>query len=172
MGHLAEAKQSARKLLELAPRNVDAQILLGGILLALQEYDAAIESLTAAVAHRPRQMTARYNLARALMARGRESEAKPHLDFVAAAQGPLERLDDMVLQAVANPQDAALRYEIGSILWKFRSPDDAARWMRSVLMLERGHRGAHLVLAEYYQSLGQTELANRHAQASQPAVMK
>jgi predicted Zn-dependent protease len=148
-GQLAEAEQSVRKLLRIEPRHVEAQILLGELLVVQQKFDEAIELFSAALAQRPHDTTVRYHLAKALSARGREAEAKPHLDFVAEAQEPIGRLDGMVLKAVQNPRDAALRFDIGSILWKYGSPDDAVRWMRSVLELDPEHRGAHQILAEY-----------------------
>ena len=167
-GDLEAAQATLQKLLKFQPKDLDAQILSGQIALAQQSYEEAIRLLAGAIVERPHDTSARYALANAFMATGRTAEATPHLDFIAQAQASMSRLEDLVVKAVDEPQNAPLRFEIGSIAWRIGPADDAARWMLSVLELDPHHRGAHQVLAEYYKQIGQSDLALQHYQFAYP----
>ncbi len=81
----------------------------------------------------------------------------------------MARLNRLVRESLEKPDDAELRFEIGAILFKYGSPEDAARWMRAALELDPDHTGAHLALAAYFDSRHDWANARLHRQSAGPA---
>ena len=63
---------------------------------------------------------------------------------------------------ITQPEDAELRYQIGSTLLRYDSPSDGLGWLLSVLDVDPHHRPTHAVLAEYYAGKGNEKLAEHH----------
>jgi Tfp pilus assembly protein PilF len=91
-------------------------------------------------------------LGRALRGFGQAAEAQPHFDYVAEAEGALDRINRLLRTAVERPDDAEIRYEIGMSLLKYGSPDDGAKWLRTVLELDPKHQKAQEALAAYHRA--------------------
>jgi Tfp pilus assembly protein PilF len=51
-------------------------------------------------------------------------------------------------------REAVVRYEIGTTLLEFGTPELGAKWLRTVLELQPDHQGAHRALARYYEAQG------------------
>jgi predicted Zn-dependent protease len=60
------------------------------------------------------------------------------------------------------PHDVDLRYQLGSMLMRYRSREEGVRWLRSVLLVVPLHRPTHVALAEYYEKTGDTVRSKRH----------
>jgi tetratricopeptide (TPR) repeat protein len=151
-GDLEQARQRLDQTLKLAPGHLDARRLKGQTALALGKPDEALGELEAVVEQRPYDTLAREALGRALLALGRSDEAKGHLDFVAQAEPSISRLNRLLRESIIKPNDAELRYEIGTILFQYGPPEDAAKWMRAALELNPEHAGAHRALAAHFGS--------------------
>jgi tetratricopeptide (TPR) repeat protein len=153
--HLATAMASA-------PDHLDARLLRGQILLAQGQPDKALPDLQQVVARHPYDTFAREALGRTLRGLGRHDDAKPHLDFVAEAQPSIDRLNRLLRESIDKPQDAELRFQIGTILVRYGPPEDAAKWMQAVLELKPDHGEAHRALAAYFESTGDAAKASFH----------
>jgi Tfp pilus assembly protein PilF len=161
-GETGVAMEQLGRTLEADPDHFEARRLKGQLLLAGEEYESARTELEAVVAARPYDLLAREALARALRSLGLLEAAQRHFDYVIAGQKAVERTNRLVRESMANPADAAIRFEIGSIMMQYGSPDDAARWMRAVLQLEPNHVGAHRALANYCEQQGDAAGATFH----------
>jgi predicted Zn-dependent protease len=116
------------------------------------------------VQQRPYVKQTRWALAKTLQMLGRGEEAKPHFQFVAESEKAQAAIDRLVPQAVSQPSDPQIRYEIGTLLLKWGPPEDGAKWLLSVLQLKPDHRRAHEALAAYYEASGESTIARLHRQ--------
>ena len=90
------------------------------------------------------------------------SEASHHFQFVADAQQAMGRVQvwtDIIRSA---PQNADLRYKIGSHLLKYDNPQHGLGWLLSVLDIDPSHVPTHRLLASYYQRRQKSERAAFH----------
>ena len=165
-GDFAEARTVLQSYLTQSPNDASAAGLLGRIELAEKNWDAAIQALQTAAQVQPQDTTIRYALGQALQAAGKPTEAQVHFDYVARAAGPLDELEAILEQILREPEKAELRYRAGTILMDYGSPDDGAKWLRSVVQLEPQHRAAHERLAEYHAARGENKLAEYHRRAA------
>jgi tetratricopeptide (TPR) repeat protein len=161
-GEVDRAREVLVSLIAGGSESFEARRLLGDLEVAQGRFQEALPHLRAALARRPYDTTTHNALGKALRALGRADEAKPHFAYVAEAEQSLNRMERQLKLAVERPNDAELRCQIGTTLLKYGSPDDAARWLRSVLQLQPNHRGAHQALAAYYEARGDWPLAQDH----------
>ncbi len=158
------AAERIGKALQLAPLHLDARRLKGQLELARGKFDDALRELEEVVKRQPYDTFAREALGRTLRALNRPDDAKKHLDYVGQAETNMRQLDRLVRESIKVPHDAELRYEIGTILFRFGPPDDAAKWMKAAIELNPGHRGAHRALAVYFEACGDAANATYHRQ--------
>jgi tetratricopeptide (TPR) repeat protein len=163
-GDAEQACAVLEQLLGIAPGQFEGQRLLGEVELSRGRYREALRCLEPAAKQRPYDRKCRYLLGRALVALGRDVEAKPHLDYSSEAGRAILRMEDQVPTLVSRPDDAQLRYEIGTTLLKYGSPDDGVKWLQTVLRLQPDHPGAHQALAAYYEARGDRQRALPHRQ--------
>jgi len=103
-GKRNEALTAARKAVENEPELVDAQLLLGSILLESSDRSGAEAAFLQAIREQPDNADAHGNLANVLIARGADKEAEAHL-----------------LTAIRlNPKNAAARFNIAVFLANLR----------------------------------------------------
>jgi tetratricopeptide (TPR) repeat protein len=167
-GEVDRARELLDRLLAGGANAFEARRLLGDIEIAQGRLKEALPHLQAALVQRPYDTTTHNALGKVLRALGRADEAKPHFDYVTEAEQSLNRMEKQLRLAVERPGDAGLRYEIASTLLKYGSPDDGAKWLRSVLQLEPNHRGAHRALVAYYEARGDWQSAQDHRQQTSP----
>ncbi|MCU0959962.1 MAG: tetratricopeptide repeat protein [Pirellulaceae bacterium] len=158
------AVRQLEETLRRAPDHVEARRLRGQIRLADGQPADALPDLEAAAAQRPYDTLTREALGRTLLALNRPQEAQAHLDYVREATQQLDRVNRLLREAVERPDDAEVRFQIGSILFQYGAPDDAARWTRAALELQPDHAGAHRALAAYSESRGDAAAASYHRQ--------
>jgi predicted Zn-dependent protease len=163
-GDLEEARRALSDLVVRRPGHVAGQRLLGQIELAQGRYTEALRQLEAAVRLQPHDVATRNALGRTLRALGRAEDARPHFDFVVEAERTQTRLDRLFRQVFERPADSELRCEIGVALLKSGSPDDGAKWLRSVLELQPDHVAAHQALAAYCETRRDFAGAQAHRQ--------
>jgi tetratricopeptide (TPR) repeat protein len=176
-GQRDRAREVLQQLLADSPSHFDGHRLLGEMEFKEGRFAEALPHLKAAAQQRPYVKQARWALARALQMLGRDEEAKPHFQYVAESEKALATVDRLIPQAVSQPSDPQIRYEIGTLLLKWGPPEDGAKWLLSVLQLKPDHRRAHEALAAYYEAGGEWTIARLHreqaagrepAPASQP----
>ncbi len=145
----AETRQLLDTVLEQSPEHFEARRLLAELELAEGHFAEAAAVLDPLCRQRPYDPTLRHALGRALRALGKAAEAKPHFDYLAEAEPALHRLEQLIRQVLAEPQNAELRFEIGRTLMRYGSPDDGARWLRTVLEIDPKHAAAGQLLSAY-----------------------
>jgi predicted Zn-dependent protease len=153
-GQTDEAAKALQRLLAVVPEQFEGQRLLGEIDLSRLRLPEALRHLESAVKQRPYDRKCRHLLGRTLQALGRAAEAKPHLDYTAEASQPLSRVADLLRLLSDRPNDARVRFEIGTTLLKYGCPEDGARWLQSVLQFQPDHPGARQALAAFYKARG------------------
>ena len=145
--HAAEFNPEARgcysNAAKLDPKNFRWPYLLG--LLEMQDQpEAALQHLVRATELAGGQTDApRYQLARALVERGRYEEATPHLQQLLAA----------------NPQHAAARLELARVLVARQAFQEATQELQAAVTNQYTMRAALLIVAQITQRQGQPDRA-------------
>lgn len=168
-GRLDEAGRAFDRALAEHPDHFEARFGRGRVELQRGDPKEAVRWLSPLATDQPRNVELRYALGSALAASGNPQAAKPHFDFVAEARPAMDRADALADRILADPTDIEARYEVGSILLKYDSPADGVAWLRGVLDIRPDHRPTHLALADYYEEIGDRELARRHRRLAGPA---
>ena len=164
-GDSEQARSLLRKALAIAPGYFEALRQLGEIEQAEGRFEEALDCLKQALAQRPHDTTTHNAVGQSLRALGRAEEAQVHLAYVAQAEESLASMERQLLKVVERPDDVELRFEIGVTLLKFGSPEDGAKWIRTVLELQPDHAAARQTLAAYYESRGQWQAAAAYRQS-------
>jgi len=166
-GRTDQARPVLQRALEIASMHFESLRQLGELELAEGNFAQALPPLQAAASQRPYDATTRKAMGKTLQALGRTAEAQSHLEYAAAAEPPLARMEQQLREVFDRPQDPQLRYEIGSTLLRFGSPPDGAKWLYTALELESDHAAAHQALAAYYGRIGDVQKAAEHQAASE-----
>jgi tetratricopeptide (TPR) repeat protein len=127
----------------------DADILaaLGNNLMELNRFDEARTFLARAVSLAPGDAELTHTLGQAHMACG----------DLEAALAPLEKAVQLC------PSSDNYLTSLGQAYWESRRAEDALTVLTMALRCNPQHAGTHSLLAEIYQSLGQLDLAKKHA---------
>lgn len=164
LGELEQARETLDSVLKQEPDQYRALVLIGQLESAAGQPQQAVDALRRAVDQHPEDAEVRYLYGRALRAAGREAEAMPHLAFREQAREPLLRLNQATNELVANPANQKLRYEVAELTWRWKSHDEGATWLRSLLDFNPSHQAAHALLARHYELKHDTKKAEQHRQ--------
>jgi tetratricopeptide (TPR) repeat protein len=187
-GRTEEAARLLDTLLAAEPRHAEALAERGHVALAAAElphgdlerphrlaerglaFDegnvkAAEAWLRKALAARPHDRAALYALSQCLRNQGRHDEARKHQQEADRVRADEQRMGELMRQALDSPEDADVRCEVGRVFLRNSMAEDGVRWLRSALVHDPWHPGAHRALAEHYESLGQPDRAAPHRKA-------
>ena len=162
---LDRAEEAAPLLRELEEHHADsAAALLERARVALRADRPADGEplLRRAAALAPNDHAIRLDLATCLERLGRPDEARPHLDRFRESEADMKRLDEAFQATIKTPSDLAPRMEAGRICLRNGQAAEGVRWLLGVLDLAPGHRPAHQLLAEHFESVGEDRLAGHH----------
>lgn len=162
LGSIEEARGLLKKVLQHDPNQRDALILTAQLELAEGRASLAVETLRRVGASSSEDAELRYLFAQALRAAGDNEEAEQHYQYREAAREPLLRLSKATGELVAAPTNQALRYEVGELTWRWKSHDEGANWMLSLLEFNPAHQAAHALLARHYELKGNAAKAAYH----------
>ena len=135
--------------------------------LELNELNLAVKYLRQVIELQPENTELRYSFAQALRSLGKEEEAQQHFKLVDEGTRALLQLSRLTSQVVEDPSNIDLRFKLASITWKWKSRTDGEAWLRSVLEYDPKHAGAHELLANHYESIGQKDEAALHKKLAQ-----
>ncbi len=161
-GQVDQARALLAPFLERDPKQQHARLIMGQLELMSGAYDAALRWLEPLCAEHPSDVEARYALAQVYQAAGRGDAAQEHLAFVTLARAELQEVQNLTDPERFRPEDPEQRYQIGIRLLKYDIPAHGAAWLRSVIDLDPDYGPAHAALADYYESVGNRELAAEH----------
>lgn len=160
----------AFRLLEVGIESSSDNVLLLGELGRLRlmqgDYEAAISALNPVVERTPANTEIRYALAQALRNSGDKEAAQEHFRLVDEGTRALRKLPQLQTKINANPSDVETRFKIASTTWRWKSRRDGVAWLQSILEFSPEHQGAHELLAEHYEAIGDTERVEFHKKMS------
>ncbi len=162
MGQLDKAREIFTAALKTHPKDFDLLLALGQVELNANRLDVALPLLQLAVVLDPDDSEAHNTLASVLQRSGRASEARSHFEFVAKAQEVNSRIQALREKVTLQPKDLEARYEVSELLRGNSNPADRIQWLRSIIEIDPKHQHAQAALAEYYETIGDTELALKH----------
>lgn len=148
MAKNSEAESGFRRACELDPTHIPARVGLIRVLLSLQNTEAATHMARELVADRPRNSECLFLLQQAVQMSGLDDEAQSIAERRQELQEQQERARLLMEKARFQPDDPALRFEIGSILFSHGEPEDARAWLRSVIQIAPGHEQAQQLLEQ------------------------
>jgi tetratricopeptide (TPR) repeat protein len=171
LGRLDEARERFREVAARAPdpQRSEARRRLGELELSSGRPKEALEWVRPLAEKWPEDKILCSVMAQALQQTGRSAEARPYWDAVRRAEESLALLEKLVNAVDDDPTNVELRYQIGTLVMRFRSRQDGAAWLMSLLQYDPNHAGAHRTLADYYTQLGDAELAETHRRAAESA---
>ncbi len=162
MGQTEEAGLLVAELTEKFPDVSEA--LLEAARFA-QSQDRRVEAerlLRRAVELAPNDHEVHYQLGLCLERAGKGEEAKFHLEKFKQVEADMVRLDALLKQVVESPKDPAPRLEAGRICLRNNQGDEGLRWLHGALEIAPNNAAIHGALAEYYQGIGDQNLAETH----------
>ncbi|MFO0904457.1 MAG: tetratricopeptide repeat protein [Pirellulales bacterium] len=131
---------------------------------------AASETLEKAIAIWPHDSGILQSLGQCYAALGEREKAEKHLERSKVITKRAEQYFELKRTVVRRPNDADLRFQIGSILVEQELPEEAANWWRSAVRCDWSHQPSHEALADYYQRLGREELESRFRISARAAI--
>lgn len=142
LGDGALARRLIDQALDVAPRDLDALLLKGEILLAAGETAQAVDVLERAVEYHPHDFQARFDFAQAL---GRTDDKQRAEEQQAIADKIRDQWSDfweLHVKAIDQPTDAEARYQLGLLAQQLGRADLARNWLQAALAIDPTHAGA------------------------------
>jgi Tfp pilus assembly protein PilF len=166
VGESAKARPIFEALVANDPHDSKALTGLGVLTVADGDTAAGEALLRRAVAADPGNPDAQYQLFRCLAEQpDRQAEAAAQAEVHKRVQADRERLAQIAIAEMSRkPYDPDLHCELGVIYLRNGKADVGVRWLYSALKLDPNHQPSHRALADYYESIGDTEKARQHRQ--------
>jgi tetratricopeptide (TPR) repeat protein len=130
------ARRLIDEALAAAPDDVDAQLQKAQILLADSQVQQATNILRMAVEKHPYHYNARYQLGQILRRSGADAEAAQHEQRAEELQQIWARFSDLQIDAINQPTNAGLRFEIGTLAQQLGKIDLARSWYQAALAID------------------------------------
>ncbi len=164
MGENERAENLANQMAQDHPESGDALLEASRLAQGSGQMEKAAEMLEKAVRLAPNDHEIQYQLSLCLERLGRKEEARQHLEAFRKVEADMVRLDTLLKEVVNNPRDPRPRLEAGNICLRNGQPDEGIRWLQGALEIAPNDAATHAALANFYQSLGDENLANYHRQ--------
>lgn len=142
LGDKAAAQQLLDQALRRDAKHLQAMYLKGMLELEAGQAEAAAAVLEKAVAAYPKEWRPRYSLAMACKRLGDDRRAAEHLELVEQVRRLRDRFTDLHNQAIKDPDNADLRYELGVVARELDKPLLAVSWFEAALALQPDHAAA------------------------------
>lgn len=160
-----EAAHAALDVLLARQHNHPGAFLLQAKLeLAQGKAAEALSWLKRAEALAPHETDITHTFSLVLRQLGRHDEAGAYERQLQDLRQRYEQLEQLRKRIVKEPENASLRYEVGTRNLGLGREEEAVRWLRSVLQLDPNHQLSHQALAEYYRKHGEGKRAEYHQQ--------
>lgn len=147
-GDTALARRRLTEALETEPDRVETLQLLATLETEADEIPAAVETLQRAVAIDPQHWRLRYQLAQAYQRSGQRESAEQQLQVMKQLQAQWEHFTELHKKAMADPDDAQLRYELGVVARQLNQPALAVTWFTAALSMDPDRDDARQALKE------------------------
>ena len=124
----------------------------GQLELARSNNQGAIQYLKKALDQNPYDWRLRYHLGQALIDEGESEEGTQQLELFNETRIALESCDPMMDRIGSNPEDVEARYQVGSVMLNYISPNQGLVWLNSALKYDPDHLPTHRLLADYFST--------------------
>jgi tetratricopeptide (TPR) repeat protein len=161
LGDSAEAKRLAERALETESDQRLALLVLGKLALGEHRSDDAVDLLSKAAQAARSDYDVQYTLLTALRAAGRTQDAEKQLRSVEELRRLREHFDGLLEQAVAEPYNAEIRYQMGVVADRLDMPRVAQSWLKAAIVLNPQHRLAQSEVKKHGAALFNTADALR-----------
>lgn len=161
-GRHDEASAIYRQLLAKDENDCSARLGLGRMALDASRSGEALSWLEPAVAACPQRPEVLYVLAQALVAAGRQEEAKTYFRQFEEVNSALIKVSELTMHLVEHPNDLEARFDVGRLYMKYGTREEGANWLKTVLAIAPSHQPTHALLAEHYDEIGEKALAQEH----------
>jgi tetratricopeptide (TPR) repeat protein len=165
-GEMQQAEELLTDLLDRYPQHREGLIQRA---LMLMDGGNAKESeplLRRALKRGPYDKEANFQLARCLEMLERESEAKEYRKRSKEIEDNLRALGQVVDRVQKSPNDPDLRRQAAILCLHSGRNAEALEWLEGALQINPNHKPTHATLADYYEQMGQPELAAPHREAA------
>jgi tetratricopeptide (TPR) repeat protein len=135
-GETDEGLRLASRAIELDPRHELANLVAGRLHMANQSWPEAIAALKVALDVDPTDHATRYLLGRAHVLSGDRDAGEAELAQAERLKGISLKLSELHLEALAKPQDAAVRLQMGKLAEELGRPQTALNWYRAAISLD------------------------------------
>jgi tetratricopeptide (TPR) repeat protein len=148
---LAEGdREAARKLaaeaLDLSPDDLGAVQLRARLDLESNDPTSALKLLQRAAKRYPRDYRVHSDLAQAYERLGQRERAREEADIYREIRDLITRFTKLHRQAIAEPANADIRYQLGQVALQFGKPELARSWFLATLAMAPDHAGAREAL--------------------------
>lgn len=159
-GELKAAASHLDRALALAPDDPSALKDRALIDIRLGDDASAVLRLSKAIRADPLDAEPLYKRSLALTRLGRKDEAA--IDTRNLAKLREEHAEVLLIRdrLMDEPDNLDVRYELARWMFDHGRDDEGLRWVRQILAVQPGHPATHQLLAEYYDHLGDSGLAN------------
>jgi len=164
LDELKPARKELEAIIAAEPENVEALLEAGNLELASNNPQQAAIYLRKALKLRPESREVAYAAARTLQTAGDKEEAARLFKFVDEGTKPLIRLKKLTGKLLHEPGDIQTRFEIAAITWKYKSHEEGANWLKSLLKYDPLHPPTHMALLKHYEITGNEKQAAYHRQ--------
>jgi tetratricopeptide (TPR) repeat protein len=134
-----------------------------------RDHKTAVELLVGVLEYWPHDGGVHESLGQSYAALGDYESANRHLQIARDITRRGEDYYNMQRATIRHPNNPELRAEIAAVLTEQGLGEEAATWWRSALRIDPNHQTSHEGLAAYYESKGETALAEGHRQAAETA---
>jgi tetratricopeptide (TPR) repeat protein len=160
MGDREAATRLFDRALALDPKNVDALKERGLLALRHGDHSASLGFFDRAVRLDRYDLNLRHNRGLVLARLGRDTEAKAEREAETRLRAELAQLNDLKSRVTASPRDLDLQIRVAQWMFDHGHDDGGIQWAEKVLHDRPSHTRANRLLAEYYERVGNTGLAN------------
>jgi predicted Zn-dependent protease len=165
LGNTETARRLLDELLAGNPHHSAALVERGKIALVVETPAAAEKWFRRAVADYPYDPQSNYLLAQALRKQGREAEARDYEVTCKRLESDLKALHENFKRVLKDPTAAEPRLQAGLICLRNGRADEGERWLLSALEQAPDHAATRAALAEHYQRIGKTDLAELYGRS-------
>ena len=136
LGDLGIALEQLQRSLEMDPFQRDAILLTGTIQVQDKQYNQAIGTILKGLESNPKDDQLMYKLAEAYRGVGDSKNAEKYIALSDELRQKRERFSKLNTDAIAEPTNIEMRFELGQLAEEIDKPELAVIWYQAVLQLD------------------------------------
>jgi tetratricopeptide (TPR) repeat protein len=146
-GQTQTARELLSRVLEMSPNHSPALMLLGTMELDAGRFNESVQLLERAAATEATDFEVHHKLAQAYRLAGRTTDAERESKRADELRELRVRFADLHERAMKAPQDAQVRFELGTVALTLGRPELAIMWFEAAVSIDGNHTAARTALA-------------------------